>query len=119
MNRTRLVFLAVFAFVVYTTAPAAIKENSGSVKVPPKWKDVRPVYPAAALEAKAEGQVWLEIVVDKYGHVTKAKVIKSVPLLDQAAREAVLQWKYLPLLLNKVAVSFTTTVKVNFKLPAG
>jgi len=43
-----------------------------------------------------------------------AKVVHSVPLLDQAALDAVRQWEYSPTLLNGVPVSVLVTVKINF-----
>ena len=48
------------------------------------------------------------------GRVTDARVIRSVPLLDQAALEAVRQWEYTPMRKGSVAVPTTMTVRVNF-----
>lgn len=44
------------------------------------------------------------------------KVLRGLPLLDQAAIEAVRQWVYTPTLLNGVPVPVMMTVTVNFKL---
>ena len=44
------------------------------------------------------------------------KVLRGLPLLDQAAIEAVRQWVYTPTLLNGVPVPVIMTVTVNFKL---
>jgi protein TonB len=43
-------------------------------------------------------------------------VLRSVPLLDQAALDAVRQWEYEPTLLNGVPVPVIMTVTVNFTL---
>lgn len=44
------------------------------------------------------------------------KVLRGLPLLDQAAIEAVRQWVNTPTLLNGVPVPVMMTVTVNFKL---
>jgi len=62
--------------------------------VPGKRVDVEPEYPEAARRARVSGIVTLRVNVDSDGNVTDAIVIQSVPLLDDAARDAVLQWKY-------------------------
>ena len=46
--------------------------------------------------------VIIELLVGTDGRVKDAKVIRSVPLLDQAALDAVKQWVYTPTLLNGV-----------------
>jgi len=48
--------------------------------------------------------------------VADVKVLRGLPLLDQAAIEAVRQWVYTPTLLNGVPVPVIMTVTVNFKL---
>ena len=50
------------------------------------------------------------------GNVTNVRVLRSIPLLDQAAIDAVKQWKYEPTLLNGVPVPIVMTVTVNFAL---
>ena len=45
-----------------------------------------------------------------------AKVLRSVPRLDQAALDAVKQWEYSPTLLNGKPVPVKMTVTVVFKL---
>jgi TonB family protein len=88
----------------------------GGVPVPKKTKDAPPVYPQAALEASVQGVVILEAVVDGAGNVSSTKVLRSIPLLDQAAVDAVMQWQYTPTLLNGVAVPVVMTVTVNFTM---
>ena len=77
---------------------------------------MRPVYPPHARSARVEGSVILEAVIGPTGRVTDAKVLRSAPLLDEAAMEAVLQWEYTPTLLNGVPVPVIMTVTVNFTL---
>ena len=47
--------------------------------------------------------------------VKKVKVLRSIPLLDQAAVDAVSQWIYEPTLLYGAPVPILMTVTVNFK----
>jgi TonB family protein len=88
----------------------------GSVTAPAKIRNVAPVYPAEAMQAGVSGMVILEAVIDTLGNVRSATVLRSIPLLDQAAIEAVRQWQFTPTLLNGVPVPLIMTVTVNFTL---
>lgn len=84
---------------------------------PPKLiKEVSPVFPEIARTARVEGVVILEAKVDKDGRVKEAGVLRSIPLLDQAAIDAVKQWEYEPFLVNGEPRAFIVTVTVRFKL---
>jgi protein TonB len=48
--------------------------------------------------------------------VREVKVLRSIPLLDDAAVQAVSQWKFTPTLLNGVTVPVVMTVTVTFAL---
>ena len=95
-------------------AKAAAVRVGGPIKPPIKISDVKPVYPALAQSARVSGTVVIEATIDTNGSVIDATVVKSVPLLDQAALDAVRQWVYMPTLLNGVAVPVLMTVTVNF-----
>jgi protein TonB len=62
------------------------------------------------------GTVILEATVDPSGRVRNVRVLRSVPLLDDAAVAAVRQWRYVPLVLNGVPHPFVLTVTVSFSL---
>jgi TonB family protein len=101
-------------------APWAAAEGAmrtGAIKPPKKTKYVKPVYPKAALEARVQGSVVLEIVIGIDGHVRDARILKSVPQLDQAAIEATLKAEYEPVQVygNPVAVIQTVTHDFSFK----
>jgi len=102
--------------------PPTAEPSNGVLRVgddlspPRKITHVDPVYPDAAQDARVGGLVILEIVIDETGHVREARVTRSVPLLDQAALDAVRQWEYEPTLLNGVPVSIMMNVTVNFTL---
>ena len=97
-------------------AKAAALRVGGKIRPPVKIKDVKPVYPPMAKSARAAGAVVIEATIGPDGKVIDAKVLRSVPLLDEAALDAVRQWEYKPTLLNGVAVPVRMTVTINFKL---
>jgi protein TonB len=88
----------------------------GDVKPPTKVKDVRPMYSAEAMAAHVEGIVILEAVVGPDGRVDRLSVLRSIPLLDQSAIDALKEWEFTPTLLNGVPVPVIMTVTVNFTL---
>src|SRR5262245_12849381 len=88
----------------------------GDIREPKKIKHVAPVYPDDALAARVQGVVILEVIIDTNGDVSDAKVLRSVPMLDQAAVDAVRQWRFTPTLLNNAPVAVIMTVTVNFTL---
>jgi TonB family protein len=88
----------------------------GNIRPPEKTRNVDPRYPPEAQLARVTGVVIMDIVIGPGGHVTSVEVVRSVPLLDDAAVAAVTQWKYRPTLLNGVAVPIATTVTMNFQL---
>lgn len=86
----------------------------GNIRQPRKIVDVPPVLPELAAKANVRGVVILEIVIDTDGSVKDIHVLRSIPLLDQAAIDAARQWKYEPTALNGVSVPVIMTVPVNF-----
>jgi protein TonB len=96
--------------------PAAPVRVGGNIKPPTKTRDVRPVYPPIAQSARVQGVVIIEATIGADGRVKDAKVLRSIPLLDQAAVDAVKQWVFTPTLLNGVPVPVIMTVTVNFTL---
>jgi TonB family protein len=88
----------------------------GDTKAPERVRYVPPVYPIEAQRSKISGMVIIQAIIDENGDVALAKVLKSVPLLDSAALDAVNQWRYTPTLVNGVPVPVVMTVTVNFTL---
>jgi protein TonB len=76
--------------------------------------DVAPVTPEQARQAGISGLVLVEVIIGVDGRVTSAKVLRSIPMLDEAALEAVRQWRYEPTELNGVPVPVIITVPVKF-----
>jgi len=73
-----------------------------------------PSYPPLALQARVQGVVVLEAVINKEGTIDSLRVVSGHPLLTRAAIEAVQQWTYRPTLLNGEPVAVVTTITVNF-----
>lgn len=87
-----------------------------ALQQPKKVRHVPSVYPADALQARVQGVVILECVIGEDGRIARVKVLRGVPLLDQAATEAVRQWEYEPTVIDGVPVPVIVTVTVNFRL---
>ena len=88
----------------------------GTIKAPTKVRNVNPVYPQDALDAKVQGVVIMEARIERDGTVSRARVLKSIPMLDDAAVEAVRQWQFTPTMMNGEPVPIMMTVTVNFTL---
>jgi protein TonB len=88
----------------------------GNIKPPTKTRDVKPTYPAIAQSARVQGVVIIEATIGTNGKVTNTKILRSIPLLDQAALDAVKQWEFTPTTLNGVPVPVIMTVTVQFTL---
>ncbi len=108
---------------IIETAPPPVREQapqpvriSRGIQAPAKIKDATPEYPDIARRNRVQGLVILEAVIGVDGRVQRARVLRSVPLLDQAALNAVHSWEYTPTLLDGRPVPVIMTVTVNFKL---
>jgi protein TonB len=88
----------------------------GAIDPPARLVHVAPVYPALARAARVEGTVILEATIDESGVVRHVRVLRSIPLLDNAAVDAVSGWRYTPTRLNGAAVAVRMTVTVRFTL---
>jgi TonB family protein len=67
------------------------------ITAPKKIVHVEPRYTEEARQARIQGTVILQAVVDVEGNVSRVQVIKGLPFgLDQSAIDAVEQWKYEP-----------------------
>ena len=95
-------------------APQLPIRVGGDIQEPKRVRDVKPVYPAAALGAGIGGTVIIEAVISKDGTVSGARVVQGVPELDEAALAAVNQWLYKPTMLNGQPVSVLVTATLTF-----
>lgn len=83
---------------------------------PRQIKSVRPQYPQEAFIKKIEGRVELEILIDATGRVAHARVIKSIPLLDQAAIQCVYLWQFSPAMKKGRPVAIWAHAPVDFRI---
>jgi protein TonB len=96
-------------------AQGAVRAEN-DIKPPKLIKEVAPVYPEVARVAVIEGVVILGVKTDEAGKVKDVIVLRSIPLLDQAAIDAVRQWVYEPMIIDGKAVPVVFTVTVRFQL---
>jgi TonB family protein len=95
--------------------PLRVGEDIASPPI--KVYHVDPVYPDDANVSETGGAVILQIIIGIDGSVRNAEVVRSVPGSDQAAIDAVLQWEFMPTLLDGEPVEIEMDVVVNFLLP--
>lgn len=90
--------------------------QGGNVTAAKLIHQVKPNYPALAVQTHIQGVVHLHAIVSKTGTIESLEVISGHPLLVRAAEDAVRQWRYSPTLLNGEAVEVDTTIDVVFNL---
>jgi protein TonB len=99
--------------------PPRVVRIGGQIVAPKLLRRVEPVYPELARLSRVSAVLILECRVDTRGYVTSAKVLRGHQLLDEAALEAVKQWRYQPLLLNGEPTEFILTVTFVFSMKPG
>ncbi|MCK7482729.1 MAG: energy transducer TonB [Candidatus Moduliflexus flocculans] len=99
-----------------TKFAAGAVRAEGEIKPPRLVKEVAPVYPEVARQAGVQGVVILGVKTDEQGQVADTIVLRSIPLLDQAAIDAVRQWVYEPFVQDGKPVPVVFNVTVRFEL---
>jgi TonB family protein len=79
-----------------------------------KIHDARPIWPEAAQRADVRGTVVVEFTIATDGSVTEARILRGIPLLDEAAIDCVRQWRYAPVLLEGRPIPTHMTAAVSF-----
>src|SRR5689334_24177131 len=97
-------------------APAAPLTVGGDVKQAKLISSVPPAYPTMAKAQRISGAVTIDALIDANGRVTTMKVISGPTLLQEAAKDALKQWKYQPATLDGKAVPMHLTVTIQFRL---
>lgn len=104
------------------TSPDSIPAWNGRTstqELPKPIRTVEPVYPAAAQEAGVDGQVFVQVLIGKDGLIKDTKVVRSIPMLDQAAVAAARQWRFIPPLdPNGNPMAVWLELHFTFKIPA-
>jgi TonB family protein len=99
---------------VYGRTSYTAKGNAATLE---KVKDVRPVYPPMAITHGVHGNVVVEAKVNKRGEVVDARVIESVPMLNQSTIDAVRQWRFDPATVAPSGDRVLLRVTATFTLP--
>src|SRR5207237_336900 len=95
------------------TGPVRVGGNVQAARIVNR---VQPVYPPLARQTRISGTVRLHAIISKDGTIQQLEVMSGHPLLQQAALDAVRQWRYQPTLLNGEPVEVDTTIDVIFSL---
>ena len=88
----------------------------GGVEPPQILSQVKPRYPEVAKAARVQGIVILEAIINKEGTVDDVRVLRGHPLLEQAAKDAIVKWKFKPRVLDGVAVERVASQIIEFNL---
>lgn len=103
---------SVVVSLVLSGAASPSQVATPSSAAPALVSRVLPVYPQIAQSARVQGLVVLGLSLTTEGRAVQVRVLRSVPLLDQAAIDAVRQWQFEP----PSDKSATVTVTVSFSL---
>ena len=76
----------------------------------------QPRYPPIARAARISGTVVLQATISNTGSIEDLHVVDGPAMLQQAALDAVKDWRYKPYLVNNQPVEVVTTVNVIFTL---
>ena len=76
----------------------------------------QPEYPILAKQARIEGVVQIDAVIDQNGNVVQEHAVSGSGMLIAAALDAVKQWKYEPTYLNGKPYPVELAVNVTFRL---
>jgi len=115
--RTFFVVAWVGASTIQVAAAEKVYVPGNGVSVPVLVKEVRPDYPPAAKNARIDGSVLLQSVVQRDGTVGAVKVLKSLDGqrgLDRAAIDAMKQWRFKPGLKDGKAVPVRIVTELTF-----
>ncbi len=116
MRRRALLLFVIAAINAFAQEPTPPYRIGGDVKAPVLIGRVEPVYPAEARAYGVSGLVIVEAVIDRGGKVRDVKVLKPLPFgVDQAAADAVKQWKFSPGTRNGEPVDVYGILTVQFK----
>jgi protein TonB len=85
-------------------------------ELPEPLHRVLPIYPLPAIQAGVEGTVFVQALVCATGQLIETRVVRSIPMLDAAAEDAVREWVFAPALANGEPVAVWVGIPVKFSL---
>ena len=95
----------------------SVYQIAGNVRAPEKLFAPDPIYPEEARQARVQGVVILQTIIDAMGNVTNIRVLKGLPSgLTEAAVEAVSQWRFRPATMEGEPVWVHYMITVSFSV---
>jgi periplasmic protein TonB len=94
--------------------PPVVK--GGQLQQPKLLSSVAAVFPPLARAQHVQGDVVIDALIDATGKVAATKVISGNPLLQKAAVDSLLLWKYEPARLNGQSIPIHINVTISFHL---
>jgi protein TonB len=113
------------------TTPVVENRTPPPIVDPPKPKTLRvsapiiiakvvdlpkPAYPILAKQARIQGPVNVQILIDETGKVVSAQAVKGSPMLTKAAEDAARRARFTPTKLGDQAVKVQGVITYNFVL---
>jgi periplasmic protein TonB len=96
--------------------PAPPAPVGGQVQEAILLSSVPPTYPVLARSVRLQGEVTIDALIDSTGKVADMKPLSGPVALQQAAMDALRQWKYEPARLDGQPVSTHLSVTIKFRL---
>ena len=97
-------------------APRVPLRVGGRVMPPKPIYTPEPLYPPLAKQARIQGEVVIDAIIDTQGNVVQMQVVSGHPLLLPAAVEALRKWRYQPTYLNDEPVPVQFLITILFRL---
>ena len=90
---------------------------AGEVTPPVRALWVEPRFPEVARNLRLQGQVIMQVVIDRQGSVRAIRLLRGLPFgLSESACVAVRQWRYRPATIAGQPICIYWTVVVSFSL---
>lgn len=114
MNKKSLLKLTLIAIALFAASVPARAESSFD-EAPTPLRTQAPAYPEALRREGVSGIVSISVNIDESGNVAASSVSKSSnPAFDQAALDAVAQWKFKPAKKAGQPVAVTVVLPIRF-----
>ena len=91
-----IVLLALLALTGQSPPDGGVLIAGQDVEPPRKVFSPPPVYPVLARQARMQGLIILGVTANEDGRPTDIKVLRGIPILNEAAIDAIKTWRYAP-----------------------
>lgn len=102
--------------VIHPPVPPTLQRVTSHLMEANLINKVIPAYPPLARAMHASGRVELQATISRAGAIENLRVLSGPAVFQQAALDAVRQWRYQPYLLNGQPVEVETTINVDFAM---